>query len=62
MVGYGPINKEQMPTVTTLVGLGLAGSGMKLMHAPIEVALGFPIFLAGVIVTYKGLTGANILV
>ena len=57
MVGYGVISKEQIPsgTVSAVVGLGLAATGMVLMEAPAQVAIGLPTLGAGMILLYKGL-------
>jgi len=57
MVGYGSIGKVTVPsgTVSAFVGLGLAATGMKLMEAPTNVAVGLPTLGAGLILLYKGL-------
>tara|TARA_B100002051_G_C16653535_1_gene595227 strand:- start:957 stop:1151 length:195 start_codon:yes stop_codon:yes gene_type:complete len=64
MVGYGAISKEQVPsgTITTVVGLGLASTGLALMEAPAQVAIGLPTLGAGVILLYKGLLKEGVLV
>lgn len=64
MVGYGAISKEQIPsgTVSTVVGLGLAATGLTLMEAPAQVAIGLPTLGAGVILLYKGLLKEGVLV